>query len=108
MTVLMVGTTRFCRGLCGSLTLFLTMPGFMMVLRLPRCWSTRHMYFRTSDRRRRRGGSFDLGLSVSSHVRIDRLRLRLVMWYSRYGTPACFYLRRCPAVRLWGGEDYWN
>jgi hypothetical protein len=73
MTGLVADTTRLCLGCYGSLTLFFTVPGFVMVLRLLRFQLSWHMHVRTKSRCLRRGRRFDLRLRISSHVRIHRL-----------------------------------
>jgi hypothetical protein len=88
MTVLVTNTTRFYLGLCGSLTLLFAMPGFMVILRLLRCSPALHdlswhrgiglMSWRWRWRWRRCDGPILL-LSVSSHVWIHRLGLRLIV-----------------------------
>lgn len=50
MTVLVTDTNRLCLGWYGSLTLFFTVPGFVVVLRLLRRRLSRHMHFRTRSR----------------------------------------------------------
>lgn len=84
MTVLVTNTTRFYLGLCGSLTLLFAVPGFMVILRLFGCrpalhglsW---HRGIGLTSRRWRRCDGLILLMSVSSHVRVYRLWLRLVV-----------------------------
>jgi hypothetical protein len=50
MTELVADTNRLCLGSYGSLTLFFTVPGFVVVLRLIRFRLSRHMHVRTRSR----------------------------------------------------------
>lgn len=98
MTVLAADMAWLCVGLCCSLTLlFVVVPGFVVVFRLLRrkwAWSgltlcrfTGYMYFSARRGCCRRRGQFHLLLlllllPMSSHVRIHRLWLWLIVWHA--------------------------